>query len=393
MRKLILVLSVASSYTASAQWSLLGNSGTNANTHFVGTTDKESLVFRVNKVEQMRINLIGRITFQAQNSAGEVWNKNLLLGSGANTPTGFGNTVLGLGSFTGNVAGESTTAIGNNVLAALSSGGRNTGIGANSLRLSNSGSQNTGVGVSALEGPGTLEGNTAVGQAALARTSAASSDYIAYNTAVGTEAMLYLRNGNANSAFGYQAFRALEIGESNIAIGNNAGFNVVEGENNIFIGRETPAFSSSAKDELNIGNWIFGVNGTIGIGNFSNPLPSDGIAPDGEKYKLFVKDGIRTEKIKVDVASDNGWADYVFDEGYELLPLSDLESFIHQNGHLPEVPTTEEAIKNGVELKAMNILLLKKIEELTLYSIEQQKRSAEQQKRIDALEKQMQTQH
>ncbi|MNL54647.1 hypothetical protein D3C87_1779950 [compost metagenome] len=96
-------------------------------------------------------------------------------------------------------------------------------------------------------------------------------------------------------------------------------------------------------------------------------------------YKLFVKDGIRTEKVKVDIAATNGWADYVFAKDYKLMPLKELDKFIITNGHLPEVPTTEEAIKNGIELKEMNILLLKKIEELTLYTIDQQKR-------IEALE-------
>ncbi|MCX8532730.1 hypothetical protein OEA66_10235 [Chryseobacterium sp. KC 927] len=100
---------------------------------------------------------------------------------------------------------------------------------------------------------------------------------------------------------------------------------------------------------------------------------------DCNEYKLFVNEGIRTEKVKVDIAANNGWADYVFAKDYKLMPLKELDQFINKNGHLPEVPTTEEAIKNGIELKEMNILLLKKIEELTLYTIEQQKR-------IEALE-------
>jgi hypothetical protein len=100
---------------------------------------------------------------------------------------------------------------------------------------------------------------------------------------------------------------------------------------------------------------------------------------DCTDYRLFVKDGIRTEKIKVDIAANNGWADYVFEADYKLMPLKELEQFIKQNGHLPEVPTTAQAIANGIELKEMNILLLKKVEELTLYSIELQKR-------IEALE-------
>lgn len=108
----------------------------------------------------------------------------------------------------------------------------------------------------------------------------------------------------------------------------------------------------------------------------SNVIPN---CFDCNEYKLFVHQGIRTEKLKVDIAANNGWADYVFAKDYKLMPLKELDQFINTNGHLPEVPTTEEAIKNGIELKEMNILLLKKIEELTLYTIEQQKR-------IEALE-------
>ncbi|MCI3935977.1 hypothetical protein MQX03_02125 [Chryseobacterium aahli] len=104
-------------------------------------------------------------------------------------------------------------------------------------------------------------------------------------------------------------------------------------------------------------------------------------------YRLFVRNGIKTEKVKVEIAASNGWADYVFAKDYKLTPLRDLESYINKNGHLPEVPTTEEAIANGIELKAMNILLLKKIEELTLYTLQQQKNIEEQSKRIETLEK------
>ncbi len=94
-------------------------------------------------------------------------------------------------------------------------------------------------------------------------------------------------------------------------------------------------------------------------------------------YKLFVKGGIKTEKVKVEIAAENNWADYVFKKDYKLMPLKDIESYIRTNGHLPEVPSTEEAIQNGIELKEMNILLLKKVEELTLHLIEQDKRLKE----------------
>lgn len=93
-----------------------------------------------------------------------------------------------------------------------------------------------------------------------------------------------------------------------------------------------------------------------------------------QDYKLFVQGGIKAQKVKVEIAAENGWADYVFAKDYKLMPLKEIESYINTNGHLPEVPSTDEAIKNGIELKEMNILLLKKVEELTLHLIDQNKR-------------------
>lgn len=104
-------------------------------------------------------------------------------------------------------------------------------------------------------------------------------------------------------------------------------------------------------------------------------------------YRLYVKDGIKTERIKVEIASNNGWADYVFKKDYHLLPLNELEMFIQKNKHLPEIPSEKDAIKNGIELKEMNILLLKKIEELTLHTIQQQKLIDQMQKDIEKINK------
>jgi len=64
------------------------------------------------------------------------------------------------------------------------------------------------------------------------------------------------------------------------------------------------------------------------------------------------------------------WVDYVFKKDYKLMPLSELNAFIRENNHLPEIPTSDEVRENGIELGEMNALLLKKIEELTLYVIE-----------------------
>ena len=69
----------------------------------------------------------------------------------------------------------------------------------------------------------------------------------------------------------------------------------------------------------------------------------------------------------------NVWADFVFKPDYNLMPLNELEHFIKQNNHLPDVPTEAEVKENGINVAEMNARLLQKIEELTLYVIEQQK--------------------
>ena len=84
-----------------------------------------------------------------------------------------------------------------------------------------------------------------------------------------------------------------------------------------------------------------------------------------------------------------GWCDYVFEKGYALRPLNDVNAYIQANGHLPEVPTTAEVGAAGMDVGDMQTLLLKKVEELTLYAIAQQKRSEDLEKEILELKKQL----
>lgn len=81
--------------------------------------------------------------------------------------------------------------------------------------------------------------------------------------------------------------------------------------------------------------------------------------------------------------TQTGWADYVFEEDYELMGLSELESYIKENKHLPKVPSEQEVLKNGVNIGDMDVLLLEKVEELTLYIIELEKKVQSLQTQID----------
>jgi hypothetical protein len=70
-------------------------------------------------------------------------------------------------------------------------------------------------------------------------------------------------------------------------------------------------------------------------------------------------------------------ADYVFKSDYKLMSLHDLEQYVKKNSHLPEIPSADEIRKDGINISQMNNLLLKKVEELTLYTIDQAKQIQE----------------
>ena len=94
-------------------------------------------------------------------------------------------------------------------------------------------------------------------------------------------------------------------------------------------------------------------------------------------HKLAVEGSIGAREIKVEA---NGWSDFVFYDDYKLPTLKEVENYITEKGHLKDIPSTEEVEKNGFFLGEMDAKLLQKIEELTLYTIEQEKK-------IEALEK------
>jgi hypothetical protein len=89
---------------------------------------------------------------------------------------------------------------------------------------------------------------------------------------------------------------------------------------------------------------------------------------------------------KVTVKLYGTWPDYVFEENYPLRPLTEVEKFINLNKHLPEVTPEADIKKDGIDLGANQTILLKKVEELTLYAIDADKKITEQQKQIKALQ-------
>jgi hypothetical protein len=122
-------------------------------------------------------------------------------------------------------------------------------------------------------------------------------------------------------------------------------------------------------------------NGKVGIN--TNSFPNNVGDVDVSSYSLYAKGGILTEEVRVSLSSD--WADFVFEKEYKLESLNNVEKFISKNKHLKDVPSAKEVGMNGIELGEMNKILLLKIEELTLYLIEMNKKIDSQNIEIEKL--------
>lgn len=130
--------------------------------------------------------------------------------------------------------------------------------------------------------------------------------------------------------------------------------------------------SSTAEVVATLPWMVFKPDGNVGIGT-----------TDPGAYKLAVKGTIAAQRVKV---TQEVWPDYVFHQDYKLPALSEVEKYIKENQHLPEIPSAAEVQKDGLDLGEMNKKLLQKVEELTLYLLEQQQQINEQNKRIKQLE-------
>ncbi|WP_268225627.1 hypothetical protein [Sinomicrobium oceani] len=118
----------------------------------------------------------------------------------------------------------------------------------------------------------------------------------------------------------------------------------------------------------------FSVDGNMGIGT-----------DNAAGWKLAVNGKIRAKEIKV----ETGWSDFVFEDSYHLPTLEEVEQHIKEKGHLKDIPSAKEVEENGIFLGEMDAKLLQKIEELTLYTIQQEKQLHDQEKLIITQQKQI----
>ena len=258
----------------------------------------------------------------------------------------------------------------NQVLAGILSSA-NTSFGLKSLYGNTTGTYNTAIGGGALYSTTTGNSNTASGGNALFFNSGGS-----YNAAAGVQALYSNTTGACNTADGSYAFFDHTTGNYNVALGYNTGRGITTGSYNTIIGANVMGLPPNLNNTIILAD---------GLGNqrlYINNVGNTGIGTNNPgNYKLNVWGSIRAHEIVVNTTG----ADFVFEENYRLRPLEEVAQFIWQNKYLPEIAPAAEMQKDGVSVAELQVKLLQKIEELTLYMIQQHDKSILQDKRIEEL--------
>lgn len=174
----------------------------------------------------------------------------------------------------------------------------------------------------------------------------------------------------ATSGVNTGTFEILQSKYATLTLGDISDANLSDNGGTLKIYNKLPDDSHTISGDLIV------TDGNVGIG-ITNPTE-----------KLTVDGKIRSEEVKVEIV--NG-ADHVFQDNYKLQELDELEAFIKGNKHLPEIPSEKEMLENGLEVGEFQIKLLQKIEELTLYIIDQNKLLQEAMQKNEKLEKRIET--
>ena len=365
-------------------WALNGNAGTTA-ANFIGTTDDMPLDIR-----------------QGNNTMAKLFAGNAFIGTGAgsNFTNGAGYDNIFLGRFAGKgiAAGSDNIFIGNQ-FSETHKDTLNNSIGIGPVRVNESNSikigayyQKAGIGLGYLENPADV---LTVGQRR-------NGFHQAALRVMGTNYSTVFNSGNTEDVFitGGRLLGSVFLNRDNggdVIIAANTtsrvgiGTHVVNPNTRLSIQTAVDyanAFSlenSSGTVRFNAflggptnGNTVsLGTTGNMPIALYTNNANrvfisgngNVGIGTDNPTYKLSVNGNVRSKEVVV----ESSWADYVFDNNYELRSLKDVETFIEKNNHLPGVPSAKEIQQNGLKLGELQTTMMAKIEELTLYIIQLKK--------------------
>lgn len=283
-------------------------------------------------------------------------------------------------------AGTTTTGPGNNTFYGYeagkvnTTGGPNTFIGAGSGKSNTTNGGNTFVGNQSGQNNTVGSANTFIGDSSgIGNTNGQQNTYVGVNTGLGN-------NGSHNTCLGIEAGYG-SSGEYNVYVGGGAGENTT-GDGNIFLGYRA-GFGLNTSNTFLVQDYVYYTQPPLIKGDFPTgkvginltTFPTTAGSVNVSNYKFFVKGGLLAEEIRVATT----WADYVFAKDYKLPTLKEVEQHIAQKGHLINVPSGKQIEQDGISVGEMAKIQQEKIEELTLYIIEQNKINEKQAEELKEL--------
>ncbi|MEZ0486349.1 hypothetical protein [Fibrella aquatica] len=322
-------------------------------------------------------------------------------------------------SITGALA-QSQIVVPDNTPVAISSdnGTSNLYVG-QSTTMANGSSSNTFLGSQAGQANTSGSYNTFMGlKAGYPNTTGSNNTFIGYESGKNNT------DGSDNVFMGYNAGQSLRGGRGNSGVGVGAGPLDTDGNNNTYLGFNASSAGKGLSNATAIGAnarvlssnaLILGNGVNVGIGNsspqslleltaraenqsglrFTNlTAQSPAQKTVAEKFLTVSAKGdvvlanqLNTNQLVVRTRKASEWADFVFENNYRLQPLSEVETYIQKNGHLPGMPAASEVADKGIELTRLLTTLVQKNEELTLHLIQQQKEIKALQRQLKAHKK------
>jgi len=314
-------------------------------------------------------------------------NDNVFIGyfAGYKNSTGFNNFFAGTNAGYNNTTGENNLMFGRDAGFNNTEGSRNTLLGLGAGARIVTGNNNTFIGFGANSigaNASTITNSVAIGASALV---SASNSIILGST--GTGARVGIGNTAPSARLHVTAGGSTSTGVRFENLPNATGsiFKLyVDANGNVM--KSSTAGAREGSDLLD-GYWSVTPDEHLINTNAGGIILGSGIASTPKGYKLYVAQGILTEKVKVAIQNTDDWSDKVFADTYQLRSLGEVEAFINKNKHLPDVPSAIEVVEKGVDVGKMDALLLQKIEELTLYMIELKKSNEQLRKELNELKK------
>lgn len=401
MKKLVSTLLIALTlitvhhFAFAQDWSITGNAGTLPATNFLGTTDAQPLVMRTNNAEVMRITSGGLFGIGTTNPLYKLHLANASATRSLNvdntfstslTKYGIYNTVNNTGTggrygiYNSSTSNASSTAVNYGIYSTVNNPGTGAAYGVYStvnvsgtgvhygLYSSASGSSNyavyaigrgyfsdkVGLGLTAPVGQlhiKDVEVDLATGGSLiLGETSTTNMAFDANEIHVrnnGAAGVMYLNPLGATVVIN----NAGTVEDASLTTDGALRLGANDGQNVIFDNNEIQARNNGATNDLTLN----ASGGNVNIGTFSG------------SERLNVCGGIQATEVRV----ESGWCDYVFEDNYPLRPIDELAQFISENNHLPNIPKASEVESGGLAVGDMSRRMMEKIEELTLYLIQQ----------------------